>query len=151
MKITKHIVMGVLFITMILFVGFYIITLPFRLSSMIDGETNRSSEGYISDEFALNKNIYLDTRTYFLVQRMNKELSKIIIVDTIDSLCWNDTKIIGHANKKYFIVNVFDKDSTTTKYYLSKHELNSDNTLYQTSYNCYYNLPVISGFTMTKS
>ncbi len=124
--------------------------MPFRLANMIDGEVIKSSYHYNNNELFLNKNIYLNKRTYSIAQRINKELSKIIIMDTIDSLCWNETKIIGHANKKYFIVNIFAQDSTNTKFYLKKNELNSDSTLYQTTYNCYCNLPVISGFTISK-
>lgn len=155
MRINKHIVFGFLILGLILTLGFYIITMPFRLVTMMDGEVAKPPQAKLysenfENEFVLFKNYYLDERTFILYQRFDNYLSKIIIENKIDSLCWTETKIIGYTNKKYFIVDVFERDSNVIIYYNSRASLCKDTNLLKSYYNRYYNVPIMHGFASSK-
>ena len=154
MKINKHIVLGLLIFTTILTLGFYIISMPFRLANMIDGEVVVKSEVIkkMSDEneYTLIGNYYLDERTFQLFQKIDKNLSKVIIENKIDSLCWTETKIIGHINQKYFMIDVLENDSITIKYYIGKTNLCKVTNMLKPYYNRFYKVPVIYGFKSSK-
>ena len=76
-------------------------------------------------------------------QLFKKNLSINLLFDFLN-------KINCQKNEKYFMVDVFEHDSISIKYYLSKTNLCKDTNMLKPYYNRFYKVPVIYGFKSSK-
>jgi hypothetical protein len=143
----KKFLLGLFLIGLFVFIVLLSLRIPATFISSFDGN-NKNADGNYTNEVKLSNGLFLDSKGRILLKKINQNLSEIIIKDRIDSLCWNVTKIIGYANKRYFIVELNDSLKTNCKFFVRVVDLKRDSTILKIKYTKFFRIPVVSGLSV---